>query len=85
MPTELAEILPKGRNTVIVNIVDRTHGGAIDASGDLYVPDSGNNQVVKVTSGGAQSTVVTGLNAPFGVTVDTAGTLYVGWWLRITI
>ena len=65
---------------------------AVDSSGNLYIADSGNQMVLKVTSGGTLSVVAgtgtygaptTGpatsskLESPQGVAVDSAGNLYV--------
>ena len=49
-----------------------------DGAGNLYISDTGNNAVRKVTaSSGIITTVASGLNAPWGVALDTAGNLYV--------
>jgi DNA-binding beta-propeller fold protein YncE len=52
---------------------------AVDAAGDLYVADGGNNRVVKLAAGSATQVVLpfTGLKGPQGVAVDTAGDVYV--------
>ncbi len=66
---------------------------AVDASGNVYVADKGNNQIRKVTSAGVVTTLAgnasgtagsadgTGtaasFNAPTGITVDAAGNIYV--------
>lgn len=56
---------------------------AVDGSGNLYIADTGNNRVVKVTTVGVQSTVLSGtilgsmLKAPGAVAVNTYGNLYV--------
>ena len=58
-------------------------GMAMDAAGNLYVSDSNNNLVRKITPGGTVSTFagVTGPSAifsnPQGMTIDAAGNLYI--------
>jgi sugar lactone lactonase YvrE len=53
-------------------------GIAIDSSGTLYVTDTTNNTVRKITSGGTTSTLVAGgLNLPLGIAVDSANNVYV--------
>jgi uncharacterized protein (TIGR03437 family) len=68
-------------------------GVAVDALGNVYIADSGNNRVRKVTPAGAISTFAgTGtagssgdggpaasaaLSTPFGLTLDAAGNLYI--------
>jgi hypothetical protein len=69
-------------------------GIAVDASGDIFIADSGNNRLRKVTPAGAISTFAgTGtqgfsgdggpatsaaLNNPFGVAVDAGGDVFLG-------
>jgi sugar lactone lactonase YvrE len=57
------------------------NGVAVDAAGNLYIADTGNNRIRRVTPGGTISTVAGGtadqLNAPAGVAVDGAGNVYV--------
>jgi len=66
---------------------------AVDSSGNLYIADTSNNVIRKVSTVGTITTVAgngtagyTGdggvatsaeLNAPYGVAVDSAGTLYI--------
>jgi len=58
-------------------------GIAVDGSGNVYVANTLANTVVKVTSGGSQSTVLSGtvlgasLSSPTGLAIDGAGNLYV--------
>jgi uncharacterized protein (TIGR03437 family) len=54
-------------------------GVAVDASGNVYVADSGNNQVRKIDMLGTITTVDTGgsLSDPRGVAVDRVGNLYI--------
>jgi len=70
---------------------DSPAGITIDASGNIYVSDSGNNLIRKITSGGVVSTLAgsgaagssngTGSAATFygpqGITVDASGNVYV--------
>lgn len=69
---------------------------AVDAAGNVFASDSGNNLIVKIAPGGIL-TVVAGngirgfsgdggaatsaaLNSPLGMTVDAAGNLYIADW-----
>jgi sugar lactone lactonase YvrE len=57
-------------------------GIVVDAAGDAYVVDTGNNRIVEVTAQGVASLVtITGLSpalsAPTGIAIDGSGDLYV--------
>lgn len=49
-----------------------------DAAGNLYVTDSGNNTVRMIATGSkAVTTIASGFNNPWGITIDSAQNLYV--------
>jgi sugar lactone lactonase YvrE len=51
---------------------------AVDPAGDVYIADSADNEVFKVTPAGASTVVASGLSAPSGVTVDpSTGDVYI--------
>ncbi len=52
-------------------------GVAVDGSGNVYVADTGNNRIQKITSAGVVSTLASGFNSPGGVAVDGLGFVYV--------
>lgn len=55
-------------------------GAAVDSSGNLYIADTGHNQIVKIDAAGNKTTVSVSplsLSFPSGVAVDSSGNLYV--------
>lgn len=50
---------------------------AADSSGNLYIGDSGNDVVRRVSPNGVITTVATDLRAPRGVALDASGTVYI--------
>jgi sugar lactone lactonase YvrE len=81
--------------------MDYPSGVAVDAAGDVYVADTGNGEIQKVTASGNLSVVAgtgstgaptydgpatnSALNDPFGAAVDTAGDLYIADTYHSTI
>ena len=56
------------------------NGIAVDAAGNIYLSDTANHQVVKLTPAGnsyTQTTVADGFGYPNGVAVDGAGNVYI--------
>ncbi len=54
------------------------YGVAVDAAGDVFIGDYGNQRAVKIPAGGgSQTTIASGLNYPEGVAVDGAGNVYI--------
>jgi sugar lactone lactonase YvrE len=60
-------------------------GMAVDGAGNVYVADTDNNSVRKITSVGVVSTLATGFNGPSGIAADTAGNVYVADTLNDTL
>ena len=56
---------------------------AVDASGNVYVADEGNNALRKITSAGVVTTIAGGptaptlLNLPAGLAIDASGNIYI--------
>jgi len=77
--TEVLYQTPAGAQTLLYTVPNSgtISSIAIDAIGDLYVADSSNDAVYKVTPQGASSTLVSGLNGVKGIAVDPAGNVYV--------
>ncbi len=56
----------------------RSPGGvAVDGSGNVYVADTYNHRIRKITSTGVVSTLASGFDNPRGVEVDSSGNVYV--------
>ena len=53
------------------------HSIAIDGSNNLYIADSGNNEVRKITPAGTISTIAGQLNNPMSVAIDSQGSVYI--------
>jgi uncharacterized repeat protein (TIGR01451 family) len=60
--------------------LNQNRGVAVDAAGNLYIADTGNSAIRRVTAGGTITTVAGAgaqLNSPYGLAVDAAGNLYI--------
>jgi uncharacterized protein (TIGR03437 family) len=49
----------------------------LDAAGNLYIADSGNNAIRKVDTSGIIATIATGLSDPRAIAVDAAGAVFI--------
>ncbi len=58
---------------------------AIDASGNVYVADTFNNLIRKITKEGVVTTLASGISQPYGIAVDAQGVVYVASILGNTI
>jgi sugar lactone lactonase YvrE len=70
--------------SIVLNGLFSPQAVAVDGSGNIYIADTYNEQVLKVTlsdGGYTQSVVATsaanGLNRPYGVAVDASGNVYI--------
>ncbi len=52
-------------------------GVAVDSAGDVFIADTYNNRVLKVTPAGAASTVGSNLSDPMGVALDAYGNVFI--------
>jgi serine/threonine protein kinase, bacterial len=68
---------PQGQVVLPFTGLDNPEEVAVDAKGDVYVTDSGNNRVLKLAAGSTSQTVVplAGLDRPEDIAVDDAGDL----------
>ncbi len=64
-------------NTTASYPLSQPKGATVDAAGDVFISDNGNQRVVKVAANGTVSTVGFGLNYPQGLAVDGAGDLFI--------
>jgi hypothetical protein len=53
------------------------YGVAADAAGNLFITDSSNDQILKVSPSGVVTTIARTLNSPSSVALDRAGNLYI--------
>jgi sugar lactone lactonase YvrE len=64
---------------------DYPNGVAVDTNGNVYVADTANGRIAKVTPAGVVRTLSTDFSGPTGVAVDTNGNIYVADWYSYTI
>ena len=66
-------------STALITGLSGPYGVAADASGNVYVSDSGHNAIKEwqVSTGTVKTLVSTGLNNPFELAVDSSGNVYI--------
>jgi sugar lactone lactonase YvrE len=66
-------------STFSSSLLNNPYGIAFDAQGDLFVANSGNNSIVRITPDGTAHPFLSGglLNAPSGLVFDTGGNMFV--------
>lgn len=74
--TLLATYGTQGGNTTPVQF-NSPNQVAVDSSGFVYVADTTNNRVLKLSSSGIYVSAITGITSPYGVAVDASGNIYV--------
>ena len=70
-------ILPNGTIKTIGSGFSSPTGVAVDAAGDVFVADTGNNAVKEILPNGTIKTIGSGFSNPAGVAVDAAGDVFV--------
>jgi DNA-binding beta-propeller fold protein YncE len=77
----MKEILAPDYTTINTRIgFNNPTGVAVDASGNVFVADNGNNAVKKILAAGGYTTLITlgsGFLNPSGVAVDASGNVFV--------
>jgi streptogramin lyase len=77
VPNEKGTLNAADQSVLNISGLGSARGIAVDASGDVYVADATNGDVVELSSLGVQTTIASGLTSPHGVAVDAAGNVYV--------
>ena len=71
------EITQGGVVSSFAQVIGSQRNLAFDATGNLYVADTGLNTVTKIAPNGTEITFATGLSSPYGLAFDASGNLYV--------
>ena len=76
-PPAQAQVSFAGAQTAVGSGLNQPAGVALDGAGDVFIADTLNNRVVKVSPGGVQTVLGSGLSNPSGVAVDQAGDVFI--------
>ena len=72
-----AQVSFAGAQTTVGSGLNQPAAVAVDGAGDVFIVDTLNNRVVKVSPDGALTILGSGLNQPRGVAVDRAGDVFI--------
>jgi DNA-binding beta-propeller fold protein YncE len=75
--TLAGEVGVPGNNDGRAAHFNRPSALAVDARGNVFVSDRGNNAIRRIAPSGLVTTVSSGFNAPTGIVVDAAGQIFV--------
>lgn len=65
-----------GAQTTVLGGLNAASGLVIDPSGNLFIADTSNDRLLKVTPAGVQTMVASGLGGPFNLAMDGVGNLF---------
>jgi sugar lactone lactonase YvrE len=72
-----AQVSFAAAQTALGSGLNQPAGVAVDGAGDVFIADTLNNRVLKLSAGGGQTILGSGLSQPHGVAVDQAGDVFI--------